>query len=241
VAFIILTKKRWLYKSLTRYEPFTFFSPFYSLKCSQIRPSGSVPTVKLPSPGNTALKFSLSPVEKFTPAVEVVSDEEDDDEDDEEPQANLALRNSSDNTVLKPSLSPVENYSTVEVVSDEEDDEEEDEDDEEPQADLAFGNSSDNTVSKPSLSPVENYPTVEVVDEEDESTTPPMSPRCLNAMRTIPEGSENEDLSNTTVSPTSMDRNMREDKDTLAKQVQVRPSYLFRGIRIVLTRRFGLF
>ncbi|KAJ2915347.1 hypothetical protein MD484_g5065, partial [Candolleomyces efflorescens] len=175
----------------------------------EIHSRGFVPSVKLPhTPGNTVLKSSLSPAEKITPAVEVAGDEEDDEV--EEPQAYSALENSSDNAALEPSLSPAEYHSTVEVV-DEED---------RSQANIPL----DNTVLKPSLSPVENHSTVEVVDEEDESTTPPMSPRaCLNTLRTIPEDSDDGgNLSDTTVSPISKDRNTREDKDTLVRRVQSR-------------------
>ncbi|KAJ2936759.1 hypothetical protein H1R20_g358, partial [Candolleomyces eurysporus] len=157
-------------------------------------PNGSESTVELPrvegnSSGNTILEFSLSPVESYTPAVEVVNDDEAD-ENDEEPPADLDLVDGSspDNTVLEPSLSPVENITAVEVV------------DEEPQS------------TTPPISPCTTLNTPKtILEDPDEEEEPQES--------SIPSSpSDNLSDTTAHATPTPAERNDHEGQETLPSE-----------------------
>ncbi|RXW23225.1 hypothetical protein EST38_g2657 [Candolleomyces aberdarensis] len=157
-------------------------------------PNGSVVTVKLPrvegsSSGNTVLKFSLSLAESYTPAVEVVIDDENDEGDEEEPQADLAPVDgpSSDNTVLEPSLSPVENITAVEVVDEE------------------------TWSTTPPISPCTTLNTLRTILEDPNEDEEPQESSSIPS-------SSSDNLSDTTApaTPTPVERSDHEGQDTLA-------------------------
>ncbi|RXW17507.1 hypothetical protein EST38_g8342, partial [Candolleomyces aberdarensis] len=158
-------------------------------------PNGSVPTVMLlrvkgDSSGNTILKFSLSPAESCTPAVEVANDDKD---DEEEPQADLAPVDgpSSDNTVLEPSLSPVENITAVEVV------------DEEPRS------------TTPPISPCTTLNTLQTILEGPEEDNKPQESSSIPS-----SSSDNLSDTTAPATPTPVERNNDEGQDTLATSTE---------------------